>query len=150
MDLEHTIRQYLPDIIHMSLATSKGTRPWVCEVHFAYDNDLNLYYRSLMTRRHSEEIALNPNVAGNIVVQHGLGVPGRGVYFEGKAVLLADVDANHPAFVNLDTRLSIGEAALADAKRPDGHHFYQVSVTDFYFFDPSGKQHLDWRGVHRP
>jgi 2'-5' RNA ligase len=142
VDVEQTIRQYLPDIIHMSLATSKGSQPWVCEVHFAYDDDLNLYYRSLITRHHSEEIAQNPNVAGNIVVQRVLGSPGRGVYFEGAAKLLQVIDDMHPAFTNLSKRLGIGESTLEEARRSDGHHFYQVTVTDFYFFDQSGKQHL--------
>jgi uncharacterized protein YhbP (UPF0306 family) len=144
MDLEQTIRHYLPDIIHMSLATTKGNKPWVCEVHFAFDKDLNLYYRSLTSRRHSAEIALNPHVAGNIVVQHTLGVPGRGVYFEGTAQLLSSVDAQHPAFISLRDRLAITESTLEEAARPDGHHFYQVTVTDFYFFDQTGKQHLIW------
>ena len=66
MDIEKLIREYLPQIIHLSLGTSANNKPWVCEVHFAYDESLNLYYRSLTLRRHSQEIAENPNF-GNIV-----------------------------------------------------------------------------------
>ena len=73
MDIEKVIRENIDKTVHMSLATVHDNRPWVCEVHFAYDDDLNIYYRSLNTRRHSKEIALNPNVAGNIVRQHTLG-----------------------------------------------------------------------------
>ena len=32
--IERIIREYLPQIIHMSLATVKDNKPWVCEVHF--------------------------------------------------------------------------------------------------------------------
>ncbi len=46
MDVEKVIREYLPKVIHMSLATCVDNRPWVCEVHFVYDDDLNLYWRS--------------------------------------------------------------------------------------------------------
>ena len=71
-NIEQTIREYLPGIIHMSLATCVDNKPRVCEVHFVYDNDLNLYFRSLTSRRHSQEIAINPFVSGNIVKQHVL------------------------------------------------------------------------------
>src|SRR5438552_15277179 len=89
MDIEKIIREYLPHVVHMSLGTSKDNKPWVCEVHFAYDEDLNLYYRSTPARRHSQEIADSPNVAGTIVKAVGLGEFCKGaVYFEGTAELL--------------------------------------------------------------
>ncbi len=74
----------------MSLATVSGNRPWVCEVHFAYDQDLNLYFRSKTTRRHSQEIAANPQVAGNIVKQHSKDEYPGAIYFEGAAELISD------------------------------------------------------------
>ena len=60
-------------------------------MHFAYDNDLNVYFRSLTSRRHSQEIALNPHVAGTIVRQHALeeGCDGA-LYFEGTADIMTD------------------------------------------------------------
>lgn len=69
-DLEKTIRDYLPAVIHLSLSTCKDDKPWVCEVHYVYDDELNLYFRSKPSRRHSLEIMDNPYVAGNIVEQH--------------------------------------------------------------------------------
>lgn len=84
----------------MSLATSNNNKPWVCEVHYAYDDQLNLYFRSKPSRRHSQEIATNPHVAGSIVIQHKLGEKPRGVYFEGIAELLTGVDENHVAYKN--------------------------------------------------
>lgn len=107
MDIEQAIREYLSEIIHMSLATCAGGRPWVCEVHFAFDEDLNLYFRSKPSRRHSEEIAANPNVAGNMVTQHQLGDKVRGVYFEGKAELLENVGEQHPAYVLYKERFNL-------------------------------------------
>src|SRR5665213_3517468 len=98
MDVDKVIREYLPTIIHMSLATSANNKPWVCEVHYVYDDDLNLYWRSTPARRHSLEISQNPNVAGSIVTQHAPGEKPRGVYFEGTAEQLADVDENHVAY----------------------------------------------------
>lgn len=46
MDIEKTIRNYFPQVIHMSLATCADNKPWICEVHYVFDNELNLYFRS--------------------------------------------------------------------------------------------------------
>src|SRR5260370_2292460 len=89
-NIEQVIRDYLPQIIHMSLGTSQNDKPWVCEVHFVYDDNLNLYFRSLISRRHSQDIAANPHVAGNIVKQHAVGEYPLGLYFEGTAAIVAD------------------------------------------------------------
>lgn len=150
MDVEATIRQYLPQVVHMSLATSRDNKPWVCEVHFAYDNDLNLYFRSLISRRHSQEIADNPFVAGNIVTQHFLDQPGvRAVYFEGQASLLNPGQDQDRAYEAYKERLNRGPEILEDAKNPDGHQFYKIAVETYYLFDsysssPSQKYELKW------
>jgi uncharacterized protein YhbP (UPF0306 family) len=149
MDTEQIIREYLPDIIHMSLGTSKDNKPWVCEVHFAYDNDLNLYFRSLLSRRHSREILGNPTVAGNIVTQHGQGEKPRGVYFEGQAKLIKSEKELQTAYKSLSERLGIGEETLEEATKDDGHKFFKIEVSKFYVFDareskPSQKYELNW------
>lgn len=143
-DVEKAIREYLPEVVHMSLATSHENKPWVCEVHFVYDNDLNLYFISKPHRRHSQEIETNPNVAGNIVKQHGVGEKPRGVYFEGTAELLDNVDENHRAFKLYCQRFGTNNSILAD-----GHKFYKITVQKYYMFDskessPSQKYELDW------
>lgn len=135
LNIEQTIRGYLPQIIHMSLATCVNNKPWVCEVHYVYDEDLNLYFRSRPQSRHSEEIAANSSVAGNIVKQHGLGEKPRGVYFEGTAEELTEVDANHIAYKLYCERFSTNESILEDAKSENGHRFYKITTTKFYLFD---------------
>lgn len=150
LDVEKTIREYIAGVVHVSLATSKDNKPWVCEVHYAYDDELNLYFRSKEDRRHSREIAENPFVAGNIVEQHGLTTKPRGVYFEGRAEKLDGVTENDPAFTENCKRLGNGPEILEDAQTEDGHRFYKITVTDYYLFDtreskPSQKYHLKWR-----
>lgn len=149
MNIEAVIRGYLPQVVHLSLATSNEGKPWVCELHFAYDDRLNLYFLSTRNRRHSQEIATNPNVAGTIITQHFLGQKVRGVYFEGQAQLLQSVSSTHPAYVEYDKRFSTGPEILKDALQADGHVFYQISVDRFYLFDayesvPSQKYTLEW------
>ena len=152
MDIEQIIRDYIPGVIHLSLGTCANGRPWVCEVHFAYDEQLNLYFRSLATRRHCQEIAANPHVAGNIVRQHKLGEYPLGVYFEGVAQQVPAGSAQDEAAACLAARLKANAAEmLAEAAKPGGHQFYKIAVRDWYVFgkldDEGGKKHhLTWNG----
>lgn len=148
-DIEKVIREYLPQTVHMSLATVRDSKPWVCEVHFAYDDDLNLYYRSTPARRHSQEIADNPRVAGNIVKQHDLGEYPLGVYFEGTAKMLRPGPEQDKAFVCIKTRLNAGDEIMEEAKDPNGHQFYKISVKNWYVFgkldgEKGQKYQLPW------
>lgn len=150
MDVEKIIRENIVKTVHMSLGTSENNIPWVCEVHFAVDENLNIYWRSKTDRRHSHEIANNPMVAGNIVKQYQLGEQVIGIYFEGSAELLESVDNNHPAFTSLKSSLEIDEEALKEAQNDDGHKFYRITVKNWYAFGRFGADHgqklkLEWK-----
>lgn len=149
MDVEQIVRDNINKTIHLSLATCVENKPWVCELHFAYDDNLNLYFISTEDRRHSQEIAINSNVSGNIVKQHERGESVIGLYFEGVAEKLENVDANHAAFKALSAQQGFGEYTIEDAKKPDGHKFYRVTVAKWYAFGKFGADHgqklqLDW------
>lgn len=149
-EVNQAIRDYLAGVLHMSLATSRDSRPWVCEVHFVYDGNLNIYFRSKKSRRHSQEIAANPCVAGNIVEQHPKEQRPRGVYFEGSAAIVEDFDERHPAYKGFLERVGTGPEIVEDSKTADGHKIYKIVATDFYLFDaressPSQKYHLPWK-----
>lgn len=151
LDIEKIVREYIDKSLHMSLATVSGDKPWVCEVHFVYDDDLNLYFRSKAATRHAQEIATNPNVAGNIVRQHALDEYPAAVYFEGAAERLtneADWQAVLPLF---EARLKADESILEDARNPDGKHFYKITVANWAAFgkfggDKGQKYELKWNG----
>jgi len=151
MDVEKLVREYIDKTIHMSLATSANNKPWVCEVHFAYDENLNLYFRSLKTRRHSQEIAANPAVAGTIIDKFTLDDVVVGLYFEGSAKLLPEGDERLKAFECIKTRLKASDSVLEEAKQEAGHQFYKISVDNWYVFGrfdaPSGQKYkLEWNG----
>jgi len=148
-DVEAAIRAYLPDIIHLSLATSHDNIPWSSELHYVYDNELNIYFRSLGSRRHSVELRSNAHVSGSIMKQHAIGELPRGIYFEGEAKELQDVDEKHSAYLEYCKRFGTNESILIDARKPDGHKFYMISVKKFYLFDgkesqPGKKYELAW------
>src|SRR5665213_2243900 len=138
MDVEKAVREYIDKSVHMSLATSSDNAPWVCEVHFAYDENLNIYFRSLKSRRHSKEIAKNNKVAGDIIDKYGVGDPVVGVYFEGKAELLGPGKEQDTAFKVLRERVDAAEDAREEAKREDGHQFYKITVKNWYVFGRFG------------
>ena len=151
MDIEKIVREYIDKSLHMSLGTASNNKPWVSEVHFVYDDDLNLYWRSLASRRHSQEIAANPNVAGNIVRQHSLGDYPHGIYFEGTAELVASPGEREKLFPLFQKRLGAKEGILEEAARADGHQFYKITVNNWYAFgkfsgDSSQKYELTWNG----
>lgn len=149
MDVEKVVREYIDKSLHMSLGTSSDNRPWVCEVHFVYDENLNLYFRSLRSRRHSQEIAKNPNVAGNIVRQHSVDEYPHAIYFEGTAQIVEDENERQKLFPLFESRLNSSAEILEEAKREDGHQFYKISVSNWYAFGKfdqpsSGKFELAW------
>lgn len=76
---------YLAQQHMMQLATTHGTAPWICTVYFVYDPDFNLYWISLPTRRHSQDIATNPNAAAAVAVTFAKGEKVVGLQFEGTA-----------------------------------------------------------------
>ncbi len=154
LDIEKVVREYIDKSLYMSLATVSDDRPWVCEVHFAYDEDLNLYFRSLTSRRHSQEIAINPHVAGNIVRQHALDEYPHAIYFEGIAELVTDETLFPAIFTYFKQRQRVDETIIEDAKRAEGHRFYKITVENWYAFGKFGgekgqKYKLEWNSNNK-
>lgn len=148
--IEQTIREYIEQIVHMSLATCVDNKPWVCEVHFSYDDELNIYFRSTNDRRHCLELEQNPNVAGNIVTQHHKNQKVRGVYFEGTAESLGIVDENNPAYKAVEKRYGKASTIQAVSEKAGEPRYYKITVKNWYLFDayssdPPQKYQLPWK-----
>ncbi len=136
MDVEQIIREYLPEMVHMSLATSASNKPWISEVHFVYDKELNFYFLSKASRRHSKEIDNNPSVACNIVKQHTADERPRGIYFEGTAQIMDDINADSPVYKLYQERFAVREKLLWEVmNEPEGHKFYKIKPASFVIFD---------------
>lgn len=146
-EIESIIREYIDQVIHLSLATVKGNKPWVCEVHFSYDAEMNLYFVSSKNTRHATELIENPFVAGNIVTQHFKNQKVRCVDFEGTATMLEGEDAEgaYRAYV---TRFGKSEGLLNEIRKDGDTRFFKITVSDFFLFDSygegRGKHHLPW------
>lgn len=72
MELRKLIDEYYAANKHLQLATSIDSQPWLCTVYYVSDADLNIYWTSGRSRRHSLEVMANPKVAITIVkdVEH--------------------------------------------------------------------------------
>lgn len=90
MNLRKLIEQYLKEARLMQLATSSDNQPWVCSVWFAADENLNIYWFSSTTRRHSQEIMKNQKVAAAIVLPQTPEDQPRGLQLQGVAELLTN------------------------------------------------------------
>jgi len=62
MNLKHEIDHYLKTQSLMSVATY-GDIPWIANVYYVHDADLNLYFLSKNWREHCKAIEINNNVA---------------------------------------------------------------------------------------
>jgi uncharacterized protein YhbP (UPF0306 family) len=147
-EIEAIIREYIEQVVHMSLATVKDDKPWVCEVHFSYDNELNLYFTSSKNSRHAQELLANPHVAGNIVTQHFKNQKVRCVEFEGTAEMLGGADAEQTAYRAYVARFGESEGLLNEIRKDGDVRSFKITVHDFFLFDSygesRGKHHLPW------
>lgn len=136
MSLKKLIENYLRETQLMQLATSVNNQPWVCNVWFASDGDLNIYWFSSTIRRHSKEVLKNPKVAGAIVLPQTPKDPPRGLQFQGIAKLLTkQVDIKKATTLfegRIFSKKQIKELMLHKNKP---HRFYKIKPTRFVLFD---------------
>lgn len=149
-DIEKLIRDNIADVFHMSFSTSLDNKSWTVELHFAYDDRLNLYFVSLPTTRHCFEFTQNPIVSGSIVRQYDLTAKEPvGIYFEGNVKKL-ETSEKGLAFELLHERIGIPEDILHESSKKDGHQFYKVSISNWYAYGKFGGSHgqkiqLPWK-----
>jgi uncharacterized protein YhbP (UPF0306 family) len=89
-DASAHIRSNLAQMRMMQLATVRDNKPWICTVYYIEDDGMNLYWLSLPTRRHSLELADNPQVAAAIAVKFDT-QPIIGMQVEGRAEAVNDL-----------------------------------------------------------
>ena len=136
IDIRNLIKDYLVEAKLMQLATCVDGQPWTCNVWFAADDNLNIYWFSSLTRRHSEEVFKNNKVAAAIALPQTPKDPPVGLQLQGTAELLMDwVDIEKAISVYADrifAREKIDEFMKSEA-RP--HRFYRIRPTHFVLFD---------------
>jgi uncharacterized protein YhbP (UPF0306 family) len=146
MSIKELIREYLSQAKLMQIATSINNQPWVCSVWFAADEDLNIYWFSSETRRHSLEVARNKHVAGTIVLPQTPKDPPRGLQFQGTAQLIEDQPTIDKAILLYQDRIfskDIIMELMNDNTKP--HRFYILKPIQFILFDAVNFANTEWR-----
>ncbi len=134
--IRELIKDYLVKAKLMQLATSTDGQPWVCSVWFASDDDLNIYWFSSLTRRHSYEVSTNNKVAAAIALPQTPKDSPIGLQLQGVAELLTDEAEVEKAISVYADRIFTREqidAFMKSEVRP--HRFYRIRPTQFVLFD---------------
>jgi len=135
-DLRSLIIDYMERQKLMQLATVDNGNPWVCNVWYGFDDDLNIYFFSATNRRHSIEAEKDNRVAGAMALPHTPEDVARGLQFEGTSEKLTNKD-------DIAKARSVYEGRIFDAKTIDDliahkerpHAFYKIAPSKFVLFD---------------
>lgn len=91
----------------MQVATVGGEQPWICTVYFVEDDELNLYWLSLPSRRHSLEIAKHNKTAVAVAVKRDK--PVIGIQAEGEAEAVADKEVISSVMQRYVEKYNVGQ-----------------------------------------
>jgi uncharacterized protein YhbP (UPF0306 family) len=134
LDLKTLANKYLSEGRIMQLATSRDNKPWACNLHMATDDKANVYWISKPTRRHSEDIASNPNVAMTIAIKTDK--PLIGIQIEGTAAVVADSDTIRVAMGDWMRRHGGSEKFIESiVDGSNEHKLYQMTPQAVQLFD---------------
>lgn len=87
-ELKNRIREICDQVHVIQLATAVNNQPWCCNVHTFIDDDFAFYWVSRLDRRHSQEIAANPQVGAASALHTSK--PLVGLQVAGTATLVSD------------------------------------------------------------
>ena len=136
MKLRKFIEDYLKKAKMLQVATVENNQPWACTVYYAFDENLNLYWLSLPSRRHSKEILGNNKVAGTIVFPHNPGDNVRGIQFQGVAKELNNKKEATEGMKYYANRFGMkSERIKAIIENTDGHLCYKITPILYVLFD---------------
>lgn len=132
MDLKQLILEYLATQIMMSVATY-DKKPWIANLYYVHDKDLNLYFVSKKTREHCIAIEKNPNVSVAVADSHQLlGKPQKGLQIFGEAEIVTGID-------QLEWMFKMWNKLIAHTKEEkmfNPKEFLKVGVAGIYKITP--------------
>lgn len=129
------VREYLQgDARTMQLATVMDGKPWISTVYFVADDELNLYWLSWPERRHSREIAENPQVAATVVIKTDK--PVIGVQLDGVADIVTDSTRVVEVMDRYVAKYDAGKEFVAKFAEGTNHHvLYALTPQHIQLFD---------------
>lgn len=146
-DAKGLIKKYVAKSSLMQLATVRDDRPWVCSVYYVVDSKLNLYWLSYPSRRHSQDIAHNANVAVTIAVKQDM--PVVGVQAEGRATMVKNVALVAKIMPLYIKKYGVGKNFLKNFSLGTNRHaLYCFEPSRFVLFDEATFGHDNSQELH--
>ncbi len=136
MNAAELIKQYLEKQHMMQLATVRDGQPWCCTVYYVVDDRYNLYWASLPTRRHSQEVKNHSQVAVAIPVHFVKGEKVAGLQIAGKAEELAPSPAIRSVAERYAAKFHRDRAWIEDViTGRTAHRLYKLTPAAYALFD---------------
>jgi len=130
------LKKYLEECHTMQLATVNGEQPWVCTVRFLADEQHNLYWASIPSRRHSQELEKHPQVGCAIVVHNVIGEPVIGIQIEGTAARQEPSENNRVLAERYAAKFKRDAQWVEDfIAGHTEHQLYKLTLSSIYLFD---------------
>ncbi len=118
----------------MQLATSLDNQPWIANVFFIVDSNLNFYWLSYPTRRHSRELATNNRAAIAVAIKNDK--PVIGVQAEGEVAEVHNKTIIAKMMLPYIKKYGQGKDFLQFVKEGKNKHIlYKFSPTTLQLFD---------------
>jgi uncharacterized protein YhbP (UPF0306 family) len=134
--VEQYIAEYLSTAYFMQIGTSVNNVPWVCTVHVATNDRMDLIWVSEVSSRHSQDIEKNAHVAGTLVLPQGPDVPVWGIQFQGEAKKVTDEKEARELLAPYGKRFGADEEFIGMiAKGNAPHACYVIKPSIFVLFD---------------
>ncbi|OHB04703.1 MAG: hypothetical protein A3B14_01685 [Candidatus Zambryskibacteria bacterium RIFCSPLOWO2_01_FULL_45_21] len=134
VNIRERILEVLEQTHLMSLATVDEGGPWVADVVFIFDDDLNIYWMSDPKTRHSKAILENNKAAGSITYSTKRKETNFGVQFEGIVEQLEGIQFS--LLVKHLTKRGYPKPKISDAKKIlDGDMWYKLTPTKVGLID---------------
>jgi uncharacterized protein YhbP (UPF0306 family) len=136
MDIKNSLKIFIQKSQIVTLATSEKNKPWICNVFYIPDKDLNLYFLSGKKTIHSQHLEKNFNVAVSIY-DHKSNFDGvQGVQMIGIVKELGIVAALKilPKF----RKVFRAHLTKADLKEAMGSRFYRFTPRKIFYRNSRG------------
>lgn len=137
MNLNKLAKNILRDNIYLSLSTCAQNRPWIAPVFYHVGRKNELYFASMPTSVHCQNIAKNPRIAFAIFDSHQKEETGVGIQASGKAQILDDRSQILEALKYYHT--DFFKITVASFMGKSKYRLYKITPTVFYLNDPRVK-----------
>lgn len=136
MKAKNLISSYLQKQHMMQLATFSSDQPWICNLYYVVDDNFNLYWLSLKSRRHSQEILKQKKVAAAIPVNFDIGEKVVGLQIQGIAERIkSNNDSRNIADLYAKKFLRTNKWVDDFCNNQTDHKLYKLTPELFVLFD---------------